>query len=185
MSLVNKYIRKLCLERVFRTVFLLRRGDITHAGVQQHFAAVAQQSASEQRGSTASPEVLRLFISPPLHLLAHTRSMAIHQFWATDTSSSGYPDPKIRVVLKGLQAMLRAQRRLHRLHVDLDQSWADMLEWQIFSEAPDFTVPCVKEAIFGTEVGFMLKYTPNVERLSNLTFMGRCEEAPTGPFRFN
>lgn len=112
-------------------------------------------------------------------------SMAIHQFWATDTSSSGYPDPKIRVVLKGLQAMLRAQRRLHRLHVDLDQSWADMLEWQIFSEAPDFTVPCVKEAIFGTEVGFMLKYTPNVERLSNLTFMGRCEEAPTGPFRFN
>ncbi|KAK8224435.1 hypothetical protein HDK77DRAFT_487957 [Phyllosticta capitalensis] len=186
MSLVNKYVRKLCLERVFRTVFLLRRGDLAHAGVQQRYAAVAQQSGSQQSGSTASVEILQFFMSPPLDLFAHTRSLAVHQFWVTNTSSSGYTDPKIRVVLKGLQAMLRAPRRLERLHLDLDQSWADMLEWDMTSSGEaNLILPYVEEAIFGVEVGFMLKYTPNLKRLSNLTFMGRRDEAPVGPFRFN
>ncbi|KAK7531963.1 uncharacterized protein J3D65DRAFT_605939 [Phyllosticta citribraziliensis] len=161
LSQVNKSLRSLIKGRIFRTVFLLKRqgGDRTYRDVQQRFSPLAQG-----RPYAISEEVMNIFCRPPVHLFAGTSSLAIHQFWTRGYLSDVW-------ISNGIIKLLQAPRSLRRLHIDGDTKLANYME-DAMEVLPPIDFSTLTEVTISIEMTFLLKYMPNIQRLSNKAFSG-------------
>ncbi|KAK8159094.1 hypothetical protein BKA80DRAFT_256281 [Phyllosticta citrichinensis] len=159
LSLVNRQLRLNVRSRILRTVCLLRRRDRVAPDTIQKFAAVAQGSPH-----ALSEEVMDIFCRPPAHLFAGTSSLAIHQFWTRGYHSDVW-------ISKGIIKLLQAPRSLRRLHIDGDTKLANYME-AAMETLPAIDFSTLTEVTISIEMAFLLKYMPNIQRLSNKAFSG-------------
>ncbi|KAK8151581.1 hypothetical protein BC567DRAFT_213540 [Phyllosticta citribraziliensis] len=158
LSLVNKRLRSVCVERMFKTLSLLRKSEGRNQGLFQFYSGISQGNPMPH----IAPFHER-FGNAPLHLFSRLECFAVHQFWQFTPNDFIW-------IPRTLMSIMDSSNMLRCLHIDGGWSLAISLESEM-NRRP-VNLANVKEIVLSLEMCFLLQYTPNVERLSNKPYSG-------------